>query len=196
MWQAGSTRRGLGLGLCLLAILLAAAAPAAAQDEERPPPPPAPVADDALTAALEKGALTEAEYALERARSVFQLERVRREYGHVARPSGGDVTVILRDLAARVNHGDVSAAWELQRQLEPEMGRIIRRVLRAPGDNSPLARRVRAAVQRTFGDELPKPAFHPEALIDRVAQSLCDKVVAQLGGDHTDRAPLRETVRS
>ncbi|HSE82532.1 MAG TPA: MXAN_6640 family putative metalloprotease [Gaiellaceae bacterium] len=103
MWQAGSTTRGLGLGVCLAAILLAAAAPAAAQEEEHPLPPPAPAADDALTAALESGELTEAEYALERARSVFQLERVRREFGDVSRPSGRDTTLILRDLAARLS---------------------------------------------------------------------------------------------
>jgi hypothetical protein len=104
MWQAGSATRGLGLWACLAAILLAAAAPAAAQeDEEHPLPPPAPAADDALTAALESGELTEAEYALERARSVFQIERVRREFGYVSRPSGRDATLILRDLAARLN---------------------------------------------------------------------------------------------
>ncbi len=103
MWQAGSAARGLGLGACLAAILLAAAAPAAAQEEEHPLPPPAPVADDALTAALENGELTEAEYTLERARSVFQLERVRREFGDVSRSSGRDATLILRDLAARLS---------------------------------------------------------------------------------------------
>ena len=47
--------RGLGLTACLAAILLAAAAPASAQEEEHPLPPPAPVADDALAAALETG---------------------------------------------------------------------------------------------------------------------------------------------
>ena len=79
--------RVLGLTACLAVLALALAAPAAAQaaEEERPLPAPVPVADDALTAALETGELTEAEYALERARSLFQLARVRREYGYVAR---------------------------------------------------------------------------------------------------------------
>ena len=97
--------RGLGLTACLAVLSLAGVAPAAAQtpEEERPLPAPVPVADDALTAALETGELSEAEYALERARSVFQLARVRREFGDVERPSPRDVTLILRDLATRAD---------------------------------------------------------------------------------------------
>jgi hypothetical protein len=91
-----------GVAACTALLLLATAAPASAQEEERPLPAPAPVADDALTDALETGELTEAEYALERALSLFQLRRVRREYGDVARPGPRDATLILRDLAARI----------------------------------------------------------------------------------------------
>ncbi len=103
MRQAGSSMRGLGVTAGLALLLLAAAAPASAQEEEHPLPPPVPVAEDALSAALETGELTEAEYALERARSIFQLARVRREFGDVARPAARDATLILRDLAARVD---------------------------------------------------------------------------------------------
>jgi len=60
------------------------------------------VADDALSAALETGRLTEAEYALERARSLFQLPRVRQAFGDVVRPPAHDATLILRDLAVRL----------------------------------------------------------------------------------------------
>jgi hypothetical protein len=95
--------RVCGLGAVLVAVLLACAAPALAQEAEREPPAPVPVADDDLAAALETGELTEAEYALERARSVFQLGRVRREYGDVARPAPREATLILRDLVARVD---------------------------------------------------------------------------------------------
>ena len=95
--------KGLGLKACLLAILLGAATPAAAQDAD-PTKLPAPVvvADDDLSAALESGELSEAEYALERARSIFRLARVRAEFGNVAAPAAHDATLILRDLAARV----------------------------------------------------------------------------------------------
>jgi hypothetical protein len=98
--------RTLGLTACFSLLLLATAAPAWSQEEERPLTPPVAVADDALTAALETGELTEAEYSLERARSLFQLGRVRREFGDVARASAHDATLILRDLAARVDDLD------------------------------------------------------------------------------------------
>ncbi len=95
--------RRLGLTVCLLAILLATAGPAAAQESE-PTKLPAPVvaANDDLTAALESGELSGAEYALERARSIFRLAGVRREFGDVARPAPHDATLLLRDLALRL----------------------------------------------------------------------------------------------
>jgi hypothetical protein len=79
---------------------LVAVAPSVAAPAKRPPPF-TPVAHDALTRALERGELTEAQYALERARSLFQLGAVRREFGAVSRPGPRDGTPILRDLAIR-----------------------------------------------------------------------------------------------
>jgi hypothetical protein len=93
--------RTLGLTAFFALLLLAAAAPAVAQSDEHPAPALLPAPDDALTDALEAGELTEAEYALERARSAFQLGRVRREFGDVERPGGHDATLLLRDLAVR-----------------------------------------------------------------------------------------------
>ena len=94
--------RALALAACL--VLAALALPAAARSQEAPPrplPTLAPGPDDALSRAFADGRLTEAEYALERARSLFLLARVRREFGDVARPARRDATLILRDLAAR-----------------------------------------------------------------------------------------------
>jgi hypothetical protein len=88
-------------GLAAVACLLASASPAAAQDA-KPLPAIAPTADDALTEALEEGELTEAEYALERGRSLFQLPKVEAEFGHVERAGARDATLILRDLALRL----------------------------------------------------------------------------------------------
>ena len=77
MRPAGSPVRGLGLdGLPRRARARNCAG--CGGPGGRPPPPLVPVADDALADALESGELTEAEYVLERARSVFQLARVRR----------------------------------------------------------------------------------------------------------------------
>jgi hypothetical protein len=86
---------------------LVAVAPGAAAPAKRLPPL-TPVAGDALTRALDRGELTEAQYALERGRSLFSPGAVRREFGQVAEPSLRDATPILRDLAVRM--ADLSGA--------------------------------------------------------------------------------------
>jgi hypothetical protein len=71
---------------------------------------------DALTQALESGRLSEARYALERARSLFALEDVRKEFGRVTAPSPRDATPILRDLFFRksaLRKHDAEAAAEI-----------------------------------------------------------------------------------
>ena len=55
---------------------------------------------DALTHALRNDRLTRAQYALQRARSLFHLKQVRGRYGNVARPDPRSATMILRDLFA------------------------------------------------------------------------------------------------
>lgn len=88
--------RGLGVS-----FLLAAALAGTASGQQHPLPALAPAPEDALTEALELGELTEAEYALERARSLFRLGAVRREFGEVEQVSGRGATLVLRDLALR-----------------------------------------------------------------------------------------------
>ena len=89
----------LALVLLLATCAWSAAAPASAAP--RPLPPLTPAKHDALSRALEQGRLTESQYALERARSLFTLGRVRAEFGHVARANPHAATFILRDLLAR-----------------------------------------------------------------------------------------------
>jgi hypothetical protein len=60
-------------------------------------------AEDGLTRALRTGQITDAEYALERAESLFGLGAVRARYGTVARPDPHEATLIMRDLAARLS---------------------------------------------------------------------------------------------
>jgi hypothetical protein len=62
--------------------------------------------EDALSRALEAGQLSEAEYALERARSLFALRDVRGRLGDVARPDPRSATILLRDLAIRLKELD------------------------------------------------------------------------------------------
>jgi hypothetical protein len=93
------TRRILALiatGLCALA----ATTPATAADGKRLPAL-TPAGPDALTRALARGELSKADYALERARSLFELGSVRREFGDVEPPDPREATLILRDLVAR-----------------------------------------------------------------------------------------------
>ncbi|HSK16077.1 MAG TPA: MXAN_6640 family putative metalloprotease [Gaiellaceae bacterium] len=92
--------RALGLAACA-AVLFAALAGTASAQGKRPLPALAPAPADGLTRALEANRLTEAEYALQRARSLFDLAKVRRSFGAVERPGLRDATAILRDLALR-----------------------------------------------------------------------------------------------
>ncbi len=89
------------LALVLLLATCAWSAAASASAASRPLPPLTPAKHDALSRALEQGRLTESQYALERARSLFTLGRVRAEFGHVAAANPHAATFILRDLLAR-----------------------------------------------------------------------------------------------
>jgi hypothetical protein len=50
----------------------------------------------------------------------------------------------LKDLAERAGQGEVQAADDLRRALQPQLARIVRRTLRGPSGQSPLARRILA----------------------------------------------------
>jgi hypothetical protein len=60
-----------------------------------------PLEEDGLTRALAKGVISEATYALQRARSLFHLDLVRERFGQVARPGPRDATLVIRDLVLR-----------------------------------------------------------------------------------------------
>jgi hypothetical protein len=102
---------------CLLVLAALTACPGAASAQPRQLPAPALVANDGLERALTQGRLTEAQYALERARSLFQLGAVRREFGDVERPGSRDATLILRDLALRLRELSGAERREAERLL-------------------------------------------------------------------------------
>jgi hypothetical protein len=113
--------RALRLSVAALLATLVLTTPAYAASKE--PPALAPAAPDALTRALAAGELTEAQYALERARSLFHLAAVRARHGMV-RPAGArDATLVLRDLAARLH------------ELSPAEREVARRLLARPTDS-------------------------------------------------------------
>jgi len=62
-----------------------------------------PLPHDGLTRALEEGDLTESQYSLERAASLFNLTNASARFGHVRRVDPRLATLVLRDLVARVH---------------------------------------------------------------------------------------------
>jgi hypothetical protein len=73
---------------------------------------------------LRQGKLAAADYALWRARSLFQLASVRARFGVVARPGPHDGTLVLRDLVARYG------------ELGPDGRTAARRLLARPDDGA------------------------------------------------------------
>lgn len=90
----------------------------------KPAPAPVEVGEDALTRALGSGRIDEAAYALERARSLFDLADVRARYGDVVRPDPRAATLILRDLVLRLG------------QLTPGQRAAARTILARPTDGN------------------------------------------------------------
>jgi hypothetical protein len=88
----------------LIAVGLATAAPSLGAPAKRAPL--TQTGPDGLTRALARGELTPAQYALERAVSLFHPARVAARYGPLSRPNPRDATLILRDLALRVRDLD------------------------------------------------------------------------------------------
>ncbi|GIU99367.1 MAG: hypothetical protein KatS3mg014_0983 [Actinomycetota bacterium] len=84
----------------------------------------AEVGRDDLARALARGRIDEATYALERARSLFDLAGVRARYGDVAHPDPRAATLILRDLVLRLG------------ELTPTQRATARRILARPTDGA------------------------------------------------------------
>jgi hypothetical protein len=99
--------RTVFLAVFLVVLGLATASPSLASPAK--PLPLTRTAPDSLTRALARGELTQAQYALERAASLFHPGRVAARYGPITRPNPRDATLILRDLALRVRYLDSPA---------------------------------------------------------------------------------------
>jgi hypothetical protein len=88
---------------------------------------PTKVKADGLTRALHRDRITKNQYLIQRARSVFRLHAVRKDFGTVAKPASRDATMLLRDLV-------VSYAT-----LSPSQKKVADRILARPtqGPNDP-----------------------------------------------------------
>ena len=91
----------VSLSLALTAVPVGAAAQATPQKQVRALPKLTPAPDDALSRALQTGTVSDAEYALERALSLFAPRPVIRRFGDVTPPAPRAATALLRDLALR-----------------------------------------------------------------------------------------------
>jgi hypothetical protein len=63
---------------------------------------------DGLSEALQRGTISGATYALNRALALFHLEAVERRFGHMAEPDPREATLVLRDLVSK--YGQLSPA--------------------------------------------------------------------------------------
>ena len=88
----------------LAAGFLFVATSSALAQGSKPLPALTQTSPDALTRALAAGELTQAQYALQRALSLFRPAQVAARYGEVKRPDPRVATLILRDLAIRVRY--------------------------------------------------------------------------------------------
>ena len=88
----------------LAAGFLFVATSSALAQGSKPLPALTQTSPDALTRALAAGELTQAQYALQRALSLFRPAQVAARYGEVKRPDPRAATLILRDLAIRVRY--------------------------------------------------------------------------------------------
>jgi hypothetical protein len=95
----GRTRRAV----TALAAALACAAGAQAADAAARRLPALSPGSDGIAQALRTGRISEAEYALERVRALTEPDRARRLFGAVERPDPREGTILLRDLAARLD---------------------------------------------------------------------------------------------
>ena len=94
------TPRALRLTVAAVLATLVLTSQAYATSGRVPALTPAP--PDGLTRALAAGELSEAQYALERARALFRPDGVRARYGSVRAAEPRDATLVLRDLVVRL----------------------------------------------------------------------------------------------
>ena len=97
-------------------------------------------------------------------------------------------------LADRAEMGDSSASHELRRKLEPEMIRIVRRVIRAGSGRSPMDRRILAEANRIGLDADRAASADGDLLIRKVALCVSSLFVDGLRARSVDRLPMEETV--
>ena len=151
-----------------------------------------PAPQDALSRALVTGTVDDAEYALERALTLFDRSPVAHRFGEVAAPAPRDATALLRDLALRID------------QLAPDDRAVANALLARPTDDKPndpvnikyggaKAKRSctpnlcvhyvttgRHAVDPTDSDDNDRPDY-VDTVVDELQGRVWNRVIGQLG---------------
>ena len=97
-------------------------------------------------------------------------------------------------LAVRVEEGDTGAQSELRRQLEPELVRIVRRVIRHGVGRTPVDRRILAEARRLGLDAASAQTAAGECLIRSVASSVGALLIAGLRPRAVDPHAIGDTI--
>jgi hypothetical protein len=97
-------------------------------------------------------------------------------------------------LADRAGLGDASAKVQLRQEMEPEVVRIVRRVIQNGAGPSPLDRRILAVADSLGLDTVSAAGEDGELLVRHVAQRVCATVMAGARPVSRQRFALEETV--
>jgi hypothetical protein len=97
-------------------------------------------------------------------------------------------------LADRAGLGDASAKVQLRRELEPELVRIVRRVIQNGAGSSALDCRIRAVADSLGLDARAAAGEDGEFLVRQVAQRVCAIVMARSKPAPRERSVLEDTV--
>lgn len=102
----------------------------------------------------------------------------------------------LRRWVARAKQGDGEAAAAFRGHFEPQVRRVVRRVLsRRTPDRSPLGRRVRDEIERILRSQPSIASWDPQRLEDLVTARLCRAMLSSSRPRRAERQALKETVR-
>lgn len=104
-------------------------------------------------------------------------------------------TLHLNELQARVRNGDVGAARELCRRLEPIIASMVRRALCFPGEKSWLANVVQAEIRRMSLAGCEKWMAEDRRLVARIVARIRSTLIVRLriGFDPAPASP--DTIR-
>lgn len=97
-------------------------------------------------------------------------------------------------LAQQAGSGDSTAKAQLGRELEPQMMRIVRRVVLNGDAASSLDRRILAEAEKIGLDADGAASADGEFLLRQVARSVCSLVLARVKPAARDRCTLEDTV--